>query len=702
MSKLTQSKHVHGGAQAINDVAAIISTSGSLVSKAMANNVIGVEGVDDSTYLEVQDGFTQTVSQLRDSALGSVLLSSVPEHQVELALESAAFTLMAAGDLEAMYTSANNKLPAGGTVINPAQGNEDYTNLAGLESFDAASSGEYLAQSVIANAMSVVQGNFADVWFPTQIVAPGVTGVNVAVSIPKIYPTVVRNADGVPVAFDQKSIIDALIDSSILDIEATAVVPYAADATNPAALVPAADVPTTVRNIDGLDIDTRPILFGTRVDLIGLSAAPGLLSSGTFDETDSLDTVINIGKVYNKITVTDGVATETVVIATDVSNQLGSLLTKTAEGTEHEYQANMGALIGITQDTPVVLGDAAAFKTIIETLLSILPGEAFNVSAKLTLAATADTERGEMEVFANRLEIVSATLADGTATPVSAFSASTLVSLGYTPDARRTNTNMRTRGTIIDTNNSVSFTYPVPLGSPLISQNPIGGRQNTTLEGLIKAQRVRTNGNAVKALMNMEATLRANNGTPVNSPAIGALMITPKLIEDTLDISTLITSLGSKDAMENVRGHLVAACTNAANALVLNTGYLAALEFLTGSTSGFEFILVTDSHIKSHLMSSGDARTLGTNNDFIITESVNKNIKGKIYISMRLKERSGISPLSFGAHLHTPSITQSVQVTRNGSATIKELHTIPREATYAVLPALVVITVNNLESLFVD
>ena len=705
MSKLntTDDRSVH--TRAIQAIQGIISEGGS-AHTGHAEDMIALEGLDTGALSGVRDDYNEVTRELRESVLGQEILAAVPEAQACIALEAAAMTIMVAGN-PAKYHQAMAKkpnAPEGGVLVQPAVPGSDYSEDYSLEAFDPKSMDEFIAQSAYANAMAAIQGEFEETFFPTQVVPAGKDGVDIKIVIPKVFAGVTRSSDGTCVDFQKESIINALIDSSILDKESTKIVPHATDATNPVGLVPAAVVPNASPVIDGVAVDTRPILFGSKVDLLALSSHPSLIASGVMDETDSLDDTINIGEVYVSLDADGGaVAAQTgAVLKQDISGQIGALLTQTAEGSGRDYQSTFDGQVIISQGAAFVTANGAATLTELEGAMGLAAGTAFSIVLDVELSAKANIETGCMTVYANAISIAHVYDATGTEIDKAPIVAATdnIALVGYQPQARRTNSNLRTRGIIVDSTGSVTYRFPVPLGTPIISQQPIGEAVNTSTEGLAHTQRIRNNNNAVKAMLNMQSILQAGAGIPANNPAVGSEMVTPTIVEDTADVTALVATLSSKDSLDDLRGHLTAIVTNVANQLILKSGYLAALEFVTGNNKDFEVICVTDSHIASYLMESGDERTFGAGRNYVITQSLNSAIHGKIFISLRRSKRDDMSPLDFGAHLYTPTITHNVQVSR-GTSTVSEIHTIPRNVHYVTLPVLGVVTVTDLDDIFV-
>ena len=714
MSKLTRIGKSGKLETAVSELKSIIADGGQrYLSSQTAISAIGMEDLNEGDLGVLHGNFETLMHDLRGSSIATDLLQGMSPANLEIALESCALTIMSSGDPSAYYQGVVGAVaaPVNGILVSGTQPGMVFSDQFGMESFDPISIAKYLPYTAIANALSVINGDFEAVWFPPQIVPAGQTGVDVEIRIPRIFSTVTRSNNGVPVAFTKHSIINALIDSSLLDSEATTVIPYASSATLPVSLVPNSVVTTAQRMIDGVAVDTRPILFGVEVDVIALSSAPGLLANGVFDSKDSLDPVMNIGTVFYKLSVTTGVNTQNpvlheVILEADVSTHSGTQFTQMATGQPQGYQANPTVQLVVKNDFTAVMGNAPAFVTAVETVLGIAPGTNFALGVSLRLGGTANTETAVMVVDANAVSVTKLYDANNNEVSVAALntaSGTTAASgVGYVPLIRRTNSNLRTVGTIIDNNTIITYRFPVKLSAPIILQAPVGAINTTTLEGLAVAQRIRCNNNCVKALRTLEDILVADNGIPSQSAMMGAEFVTPTYSLATMDVAVVVNNMQSQYALTDLQGAFTAAITNMANDLLVRSGYLAALEFVTNSNEGFEIIIVTSPDISAHLMVVGENRTFGDRRRYKITTSLNEYFADKLYLSFRRSERSnGLHPLDFGGQLVTPALTYDVQVTRNGS-TIKEIHTIPRTVPYAVLPILGRIDVSNMSSMYVS
>lgn len=686
MSKLRNAGEKSAHLKSVEDISSVISRTGAVSqSQSIADDVIGLESLDSSRLSSVQASFKEVEASLRETDSFGKWLAGKTKEQQEFALEAAAMTIMAGGNPSAWHSAA--KAPVGGAGIvlaNPNQGTLDYSNDYAIEGFESGTMNQFIAQSAYVNAMAAVQGGFEEAFFPIQIVPAGTTGVDVTISIPKVFSVLARTSTGAPVTFNKINIIKAIVDSTVLENNATKVVPVVGNSATlvvqPAVMV----LPDVI--IDGATVSPAPVVFDKEVDLISISTTPAMVGQ-TLNETDTLDSVINVGKLYFKVDI-DG---DDAVFGFDISNQAGSLLQRSAEGTDRGFQTTFIAKFVVTKDSSAIL--PSTFAALEAQMLT-----AEKLVGSVRISAIANTEYGTMSVTASMAKIDKAYDVDGVEIALPGVCAVTM--LGYMPAARRTNANIRSRGTIIDSTTAVVYRFPVPLQSPIISQQPLGGAVNTSIEGLAHAEHIRNSNNAVKTLLALEEVLAADNGLPIGMPTMGAEMVQPTYYNSPLDMEGIVVRMASKDSMDDLRGALSVAVMTVTNKLLQDSQYLAAVEFNSGNNQDYEVLIVTDSVLYPWLMEAGDSRTLGANRKFKITQSLNSSMIGKIYISFRRATRDGqLSPLDFGAFLYTPALTHEVQVSRAG-ATVKEIHTIPRNAYYCTLPILGRIDVTNVLELF--
>ncbi len=693
------------------DVQNVRARTAGIASAQVAQHLTSLESLSPTgaEYSAIQSSRQEIEAALRESpTFGTDFLGKLTKEQQVIALEAASMTLMAAGNPAIWHSAAAKpQAPNGTKLVNPNQGYLDYRQDFTVEGFEPASFDQFIAQSAVVNALVAIQGGYEEAFFPIQVVPANTNGIDLSISIPKVtLPASTRSSNGSAYQITKTNIIKALIDNSVLEPgqNVTKIIPNIDNAFDKMVAngTAAGEYPQLQVVVNGTPVDTNPLLPSVTVDLIGASNSGAVTDT---NETDTLDHVINVGVLYADVNLrlAAGGGDVTPALAKfkfDVSSQMGSLLQSAAEGQDRAYLTTFRAKM-ILGDTYT---DAAANETAVLAKLTAI-GAAYAV-LEVTVSAQANTEYGSMEVNFNNLTITYYTSAgvvvNPTAATATAGDARTKV-LGYYPAARRTNSNFRSKGTLIDSTSCVSFRFPVPLQAPFISQNPVGGQVNTSIEGLAMAERIRNSNNAVKALLAVEEILAAGNGLPVGNSLVGAeYSITPTYIQETLDLQSLVISLNSKESLDNLRGALTAAIMVVVDRMIQQSGYLAALEFVTNNNTDYEVIMATDSRISPWLMESGDTRFLGANRKFKVTQSINDEFHGRIYISLRRATRDGnVSGLDFGFFAYTPALTHTVQVSRGGSTT-QEIHTVPRGAHYVTLPILGRLDVTNLQETFTE
>lgn len=692
---------------AVADIQTVIARAGTLIDRSeVTSSLISLESLSSEKFNETVSISKEIEQQLMATPYFGKMLSKMPTEMREVAIEAAVVTMMCKGDPAAYHQSAREPVAdVNVKLVNPNNGYNAYRNDYTLEGFEPHSPNQFLAQSVYVNAMVAVQGGYEEAFFPIQIIPATTNGVDVAVSVPKVYQAGSRDTAGSKYNISKTNIIKALVDSSVLENDTTKIVPRATNDTTPATLVQsgAGQWANTAVVIGGETVNTRAILTNTPdVDIIGLSNTTVI---GTQDETDVLDPTVNVGKLFTALSLNDGSITRVARFGFDVSSQPGSLLQAAAQDSKHAYLTTFTASVVLAPGYSEAgyfasVGAKETFESDVEGILS--GGSLSKIIIRAQVTARANIEYGNMDVSVANITIEYYDL-DGVQVAMPGGWTVSATIPGFYPAARKTNSNFRTRGTIIDSTTVVNYRFPVPLQSPFISQQAVGAQVNTSVEGLAHAERIRNNNNAVKALLGIEELLKAGNGLPVNSPTLATeLYINPTYVAKELDLDQVVVRMASKDSMDDLRGAFQIAIQTVVDQMLQDSNYLAALEFTTGNNNDYEVIVVTDSRIYPWIMESGDSRTLGSNRKFKITQSLNESIKDKIYISLRRSTRDGqISPMDFGCFLYTPALTHTVQVSRNNRINT-EIHTIPRNAYYVTLPILGRVDVLNMVELFVD
>jgi hypothetical protein len=605
--------------------------------------------------------------------------------------------------------------------------NPKYSQGWGLESFDPATHMDFIAASALINVTATVPGAFEEVFFQGISLPPGQSGFDVMVQVPKILVTRFRNVSS-GAAWDEEkiSIVQAAYDPSILSSNSINIIPIVIDDTNPPQLVPQSVVPAWTVNVLGTDVETRPILFGPEVGLIELSTFGAILNNGQMDATDALYTNVGVQDVFFQIDISvgtagvgDGVVTTSAVLKNNVTSIVGTLLQQKQIGRAQSLQTVTKVPLFVTENSiPVSGATQAELSGVIQAALGLSASTPFNLRGVFTLTSEADTEIGSMMCgqLNPSLQAVTGTTTSGMETqPVYNLAAlnggagaskivTTITPIGWYPNARRTNSNLRVNGTIIDANNIVNYRLPINVFPPFTARTPINQTDQITFETLGNVTALWVSGQCVDKLIEMENWLETVSGTPMGvgtmtnqCPIMGGEYVIPTLRTDLVNIYDLVDNWQSKDLLANIRAQFQVTLMYASAQLYMDSGYSSALQMLLQDLDAYETIVVTDPLIAQFMMEAGDIRTMGDNRKYVFCKTNNNNIRGKIYYSFRLVGSSDlVHPMSFGCRLQSPNITYEVVPMNRGGANIREIQSMPRVVPFVNLPVLGVINVEGL------
>jgi hypothetical protein len=554
----------------------------------------------------------------------------------------------------------------------------------------------------------LAQSNFDELFFPSEVVSAGESGVSVKLSIPYAFNRTKRAATGSAYQFEKKPLIHAIEDYKILEGESTTVYPNAAaTAGNDGFLVAATDIANKTVVVNGVDVETRPIKFGTETDLLALSAVPGLIGNDQQDETDALDPNVSLGKVYVKVVSANGGSPVTGVFEYDLSGTQGAVFAPPAEGSGNKMILNFSGKLALNNSMRTVASVASDDFGINEAL-GVVAGDPWAIEFSVDCSGQVNHETGNIKVFNNGISITSAYANDAIVAKTSPEYAAMVADitsvelLGYLPKARRINANLRMKGIFIDNSESNSYYFPIQVGSPVASVRPVSSEGGgATVEGLVHALRIRSSNIAVTTLLAAKdriTQMQKSGAIQTNATTIGSHFVRPMVIERTLDVKQEIEIERSGDGYDDLRAFVIDEVTTIADKLALESGYLSALENFLAGDREYEVIIGTDPRIAGLLMRSGDERTFGGKHPFRIESSLDLRVRGKLYISFRRKNKRGVDPLSFGAHLTMPGLVHEVANSSRGGATVQEIQVQPRELHTVTLPVLGCLQIVNLDN----
>lgn len=672
------------------------------------NAVISTESVNDVKFEDVKTEYDSIVADLQTIA-SDVGVELTPQQ-----LDAGAIVAMASKNPGTYHNLAvnteNGKFSSDAVVVEPCidgeYGSLDYRLDVGTEAYDERDLRNQIVSSTVFNIAAAQQEEFSEVFYPTVVLTPDQVGLEMTVMPIMVHREIRRKATGEVTDFDKKNLIHATSDYTILESQATKIVPYFnPNDSNKDKFVSEDILEPREVDVDGVAVRTSALAMGVSLDLLGLSQAPGVLNGEVLDSTDSLDSRLGLKKVYLVVNVTSGEDVTQSLVIFDTLNLPRSLFNKSSEGMGYEMELNFRTdAISLHDGTMDASGNLLA-----DSLVGL---KTYSLQFKCVITGTANVETGMVEIHTTKIAVDSAYDSDGTPIApsdpglIAAFDGVDYEVIGYDVDAARTNTNLRTRGLILDTD-TITEAHKVGLGAPISVPAPVSssGRTGVDLKALIAAVRTRTGNNGVTALLNFISRMRLYSqsleaGEPTRAvEGIGRHLIKPVFIEQTLDLRDLVDSEKSSDKAEDIRAAIVEVLRYAAYKMVVDSNYRDALDFDTGGGNTMpKLIIGTDPITARYIIEFGDDRTMSDQfKDFKVVTTTDTRMKDLIVMSF-CRDGKDADPLSFGTHVYVPELTSTVQVTRNGS-TSKENQVQPRDVHVNNLPIVAVIHVEGLQEI---
>lgn len=711
-------------------------SKGSLFSSKDATALmLGMEafGADDPKMMEVQAHYDRARDELMDAyrmaGYSEVFVASMESlsspnspkppvgsiHLTPAQVESGTIIMMASGDPMAYMAKASQLRPAmesGVTVVDvsPDLAGYDATYSPAMEAFQETELDKHLPFSYVYNTQAARQDDFGEAHFPTIVVTPDQAGLDVSVRLTQIIREYRHDTSGRPAEFGERNLIDAVFDFTLLENNATVVVPYfiQGDAVNNEAFVDVAEIPPRLVTDNGATFQTSVLRAGQRINLLGLSQNPGVMASGQLDNTDPLDHLIRLNTIYVKVHST--ASNTDSIIPFDVAHLPLNQYNRPVEGQNRDmllnYRTSDLVLTYQTQDNSGTAAPALAY-------LAAPTRQKWIVRLALNVTGNADLERGNVDAAAAPGKIASVweELGNGDLVEVTdpvqlaALKAelTTFQVIGYDLFASRTNINRRQRGLLVKTQ-EYKERYTIPLGSPITAQMPVTDtKTGIDLVAPINATRTLNSNKAVTQLIKYgemleRAKVSMDRRNPVPAlEGIGRLLVRPFFERVELRMDEAINSLTSADRNADIQAVLVNQIRNLAYRMRRDAGLQPALDAHTGGTGEKHSLLLgTDTVIEQYLMTTGDTRTFSVGFDHDIVTTQDLRIKDYIYVTFRRKGVTEADPLTFGCMAWIPEMATTLQVTRNNS-TVKEVMVQPRVRHINFLPVMGVIHVINLE-----
>ena len=596
-----------------------------------------------------------------------------------------------------------------------------------VEAYDERENKEASIYSVTYNMQAPRQDDFGEAFFPTVACSPDEVGFGVHVELTMVYSDLQKKTTGKIYDFKKKNILRAIADPDILHDELTRLIPVyrsTGSGANTDNFVDVSLMGMAATNIvrDGkTETDLTTYLKpGARFDLLGISQTDALLAKGTMDETDTIDP----GVVLENIAIqTVGTGGAPAVFKFPVEDLPSANFVYSAQGNYRKMVLNFQTTSILIEEGKTKLADGNVATSTNTGLNTFTPTQIASFRLRVVMTGELDIETGETVVWANEVsidsardpngELVDLTTGDG-AQLVSEFNAGTdgLIT-GYTLKAFATNANRRNRGQILDVTRYTTL-YNIPVRNSITAIHPVSGRYDndtSDLAALISATRVRASNAAVETLIRAGDVLKSYtsagtvaldaNGNPPEILGTGRFLVQPTYYEQSIDMSSVVDSLRSAKRAEDIQHALVNYIRDYAYQMYRDSEYKAAYEAMHGGVNKIPTVIVgTDPVIGRYLTVTGDSRTLGNGFDMKVVTTLNKNMKGKIFITFGVYDgtrNQKPNVLNFGNMGWCPEIPVVLPISRGGQVS-KELAVSPRFLHCVHLPILTKLTVTNIQT----
>lgn len=574
------------------------------------------------------------------------------------------------------------------------------------EAFEDSQLANFNVQNIIFNALASRQDTFSEAFFPTKTVPVSEGGLTVTVDRQEVIDYKVHPSNGGLLEQNRRSLIEAYKDPSVLARQGTDVVPHAAvDGANDAMFIAESLIGSTPIDVSGIAVPTRPLLIGTKINLLGLSNHPGLLDGGVLDMTDQLAPGMKLGAIYASLT--DGTSTE--VLKFNTSDMFRNQFRKSHEGRAREVALNF-----ITE-TLIIDPNVSTSANIPSALLEPIKTADVVVRLAVSISGNGDVNQGFVEVNASPFRVVeivnankeSLSLETGAGKTIADLVASLKLTVeGYDLKARRSNSNWRSTGAIIDVT-PYSESYAIELGYPITvlsptddsAQNSVGAK----LAGMINGARIRNSNNAVGALLNYAEQLEAYQealarGMKVELLGAGRHIVVPYFFTQELDVAASVENRRTGERADDAAEVIVNTIRDQAWKMYRDSNYGPALDMANGG--GFtkpKLLIGVDAVTKRYLDRRADARLLGGEMDYEVVSTNDDRMEDTIVMTFTTGRPGSDNGLGFGTHAYVVELIQSVTKTLNG-ATAKQDRVVPRSIHVPVLPIMSVIKTKNLSA----
>lgn len=578
-----------------------------------------------------------------------------------------------------------------------------------VEAFDKSSLANFVPASILFNAKASKQAPMAEMFYKTIVVTAQNAGLEVTINRPVVQHDVRRGLNYNEREFNQRNLIDAIIEHKILDSNSVKLVPVYLDSgedDTTAHFVDASIAPAVPVQVDDETVLTAPLLIGREVDIVALSQPPSLRRAGTPDFSDALDPGLGL----RTLTIKAESGSDVSIFDLNLLDLPFSKFQKAPEGESRDmilnFRNNTIPLSHLTTqrdgtDAPnlALLSDPSNHDVIVRLDVQVSGRANLQFSTIEVTSARVKVEgvyRSGADNYQERM--------DDAAAQAIIDAIGDLTAEGYEVEGTRSNRNLHTRGLLVDTREHTEK-FPVLMGQPLSHLSPLGGNidENAKVETLITAARIRTNNNAHTKLLNYVETLKVlnpNSNRRYSIPELEGLarfFVRPYFEERDVDLMAAVNSIKSHERAQDVAACIVNEIRRWAYRAIKISGYAAAVEQLGGGR--IKVLIGTDREIINHIQITGDTRLIGLNVDYEMQATDDNRFHNRIILGLTRTGGAGeavVDPLGFGNHVWVPEFIGEAPVDREGRTT-RELTVQTRTRHINHVPVVGVLNIINLD-----
>ena len=639
--------------------------------------------------------------------------TNISSASINAAKKIAMLTMCSAESLKENFANFKSTSEAGVATIGSELFADDVVEATDLsrEAFDGMQTHNALYFSVAYNLLASRQDEFGEAFFPTIVIDPLQSGLVVENTFAVLMnPNITRTARNDKAKYNKVNIVKIMYDNSVLTLDKNKCIPvYKNDGSLDDLFLKDFK---SVNKETGEDIVTAPLKVGEKISMLGISQTESMLAKGEMDNTDALDRSIQLRRVYYTINGKksgDQDAVETFFF--DASAFAYNNFVAAPQGHGKDMVLNFStAALEINVDTIKTANGTAS------EIFTALNQPGIKIKVEVRLSGSANTEYGDVEIYGNTMNIVEVRNATGDVLPsdnevvtnVKKFLAK-LEIVGYTLDAYRTNSNLRTMGHLI-TIDRYKQEYQIKLRSGMNMMAPINnetGRDNDIdyLNTQIQTTQLRTSADAVLTLTRYAEFLRNSISSGVakdlETSGIGRFSVHPYYKNISLNLSDYVDSLKSVDRLEDIRSAILNKINDEVVQMDINSNYGAAHRVANNNIPTVKTIIIgTDPRIKHYLAGKEDRIKLSSEVEAIVVSTYNYDIAGKIFVTYGVfnnERNTVVNPLNFGNLVWAPTIATDVIRTVSNS-TRRDLMTMPRYSHIVNLPILLEFNVSDIEN----